>query len=79
MLAEDYHQKYDLRRNKVLLQAYQELYPELEDFVNSTAVTRVNGYIAGHGSAEKARAELELFGLSGEALNTLQRVIDILR
>jgi len=77
--AEDYHQKYDLRRHKVLLQAYQELYPELEDFVNSTAVTRINGYVASHGSAEQARTELELFGLSDEALDALRRVIGTLQ
>jgi methionine-S-sulfoxide reductase len=75
-LAEDYHQKYDLRQNKTLLQAYQEIYPDMDDFVNSTAVTRVNGYVAGHGSAEQARAELELLGLSEEARDALQRIVE---
>jgi peptide-methionine (S)-S-oxide reductase len=78
-LAEDYHQKYDLQRNKTLLRAYQEIYPELEDFVNSTAVTRMNGYVAGYGSAEQAQAERELLGLSGKALDALRKVIKRLK
>jgi peptide-methionine (S)-S-oxide reductase len=64
-LAEDYHQKYALRRRAPdIAQEYLAIYPRLEDFVNSTAVTRVNGYAGGYGSPEQFRAELDRLGLS---------------
>lgn len=64
-LAEDYHQKYALRRGAPdLLREYEAIYPKLEDLVNSTAVTRVNGYLGGFGSPEVFNAEVDRLGLS---------------
>ena len=64
-LAEDYHQKYALRRGAPdLLREYEAIYPKLEDFVNSTAVTRVNGYLGGFGTPALFNAEVDRLGLS---------------
>lgn len=64
-LAEDYHQKYALRRGSPdLAREYLAIYPRLEDFVNSTAVTRVNGYLGGYGKPAEFQAELDRLGLS---------------
>jgi peptide-methionine (S)-S-oxide reductase len=64
-LAEDYHQKYALRRGAPeLAREYAAIYPRLEDFVNSTAVTRVNGYLGGFGTPEVFNAEVDRLGLS---------------
>jgi len=63
-LAEDYHQKYILRRTTQLAREYTRTYPDLKDFVNSTAVTRVNGYLGGFGAPDVFRAELDRLGLS---------------
>jgi hypothetical protein len=64
-LAEDYHQKYALRRGAPdLLREYQAVYPELKDWVNSTAVARVNGYLGGFGTLELFDAEVDRLGLS---------------
>ena len=64
-LAEDYHQKYALRRRASdLTREYLSIYQDLKDFVNSTAVTRVNGYLGGFGAPEVFRAELDRLGLS---------------
>ncbi len=50
--AEDYHQKYHLRQVDFLQEAYNEIYPKPEDFVDSTATARANGYVSGHGELE---------------------------
>ncbi len=63
-LAEDYHQKYRLRNDGLLLREFQALYPRAIDFVNSTAATRVNAYLDGHGSAAALQTEVERLGLS---------------
>jgi peptide-methionine (S)-S-oxide reductase len=63
-LAEDYHQKYRLRGVGELLAEYQAIYPTLADFVDSTAVARVNGYLGGHGNIEQLRSEIDDLGLS---------------
>jgi peptide-methionine (S)-S-oxide reductase len=63
-LAEDYHQKYRLRGVPELLREYETLYPNLEDFVDSTAVARVNGYLGGHSTLVDLEAEIDDLGLS---------------
>jgi peptide-methionine (S)-S-oxide reductase len=47
-LAEDYHQKYWLRQNSRLMEAFNAIYPGAADFVNSTAIARANGYAGGN-------------------------------
>lgn len=66
-LAEGYHQKYRLRRHRELECALLETYPELEDFVNSTAAARLNGYLGGHGTPEALASDLPRLGLDAEA------------
>lgn len=73
-LAEDYHQKYRLR-NSSLEKEYLVVYPELIDFVNSTAVTRVNGYLIGHGSPEQLENEIDRLGLSAIGKEKLRRIV----
>jgi peptide-methionine (S)-S-oxide reductase len=63
-LAEDYHQKYYLRRVAPLYDEMRRLYPDERDFVNSTAAARLNGYLAGYGSAATFQSELDQLGLS---------------
>ena len=63
-LAEDYHQKYELRRHSDLMKEFKAMYPREIDFVNSTAAARINGYIGGHGKPEDFEAVIEKLGLS---------------
>jgi methionine-S-sulfoxide reductase len=70
-LAEDYHQKYRLRGEKDLLNEFRALYPEEEEFINSTAVARVNGYLGGNGSLAQLQAEIDGLGLSPAAQEEL--------
>lgn len=71
-LAEDYHQKYELRCTPELLKEFTAMYPDARDFVNSTAAARVNGYLAGNGSAEQLKREIGLLGLSADGQKRLQ-------
>ena len=63
-LAEPYHQKYRLQQEPDLLQEFRAIYPDAEDFVNSTAVARVNGYVGGNGTLAALQTEIESLGLS---------------
>lgn len=72
-LAEDYHQKFELRNDYELMKEYLRIYPKIEDFVNSTAAARVNGYLGGNGSAEQLKSEIADLGLSPEGRKALVR------
>ena len=63
-LAEDYHQKYLLNRRSDLLREMTRTYPGKKDFVDSTAVARLNGYVGGNGSPEQLAREIQFLGLS---------------
>jgi methionine-S-sulfoxide reductase len=74
-LAENYHQKYYLRGVAVLAAEYTAIYPEPDDFVNSTAVARVNGFVGRHGSTEEVRAVLDQLGLSEQGQRKLLQIV----
>lgn len=74
-LAEDYHQKYRLQQSSDLVDAFRAIYPKQNDFVDSTAVARANGYIGGYGSLEALLAEIELMGLEPEAAQELADIV----
>jgi len=69
--AEDYHQKFRLQQDPVLTAEYDAIYPEMKDFVNSTAVSRVNGYLGGYGTAAQLKKEIDSLGLSLEGRKRL--------
>lgn len=63
-LAEDYHQKYELRGRGELMREFKAMFPREIDFINSTAAARVNGYLGGYGTSAEIRAAIESLGLS---------------
>jgi peptide-methionine (S)-S-oxide reductase len=73
-LAEAYHQKYHLRQIPELAGEFMAIYPDIEDFVNSAAVTRINGYAAGYGAEDVLQEELYDLGLSPEGI---ERVLNM--
>ncbi len=73
-LAEDYHQKYELRRHADLMREFKAMYPREKDFINSTAAARVNGYIGGHGTPKEFEAVIEQLGLSTAAQERLMAI-----
>lgn len=74
-LAEDYHQKYYLQSARPLMNEFRRMYPRFADLVNSTAATRVNGYLAGHGTPEQLEADLPGFNLSATAEERLRTLV----
>jgi peptide-methionine (S)-S-oxide reductase len=70
-LAEDYHQKYQLRQERDLMKELSIIYPDSQEFINSTAAARINGYLAGYGTSEMLQTELPKLGLSPAASKKL--------
>ncbi|MGD8721552.1 MAG: peptide-methionine (S)-S-oxide reductase, partial [Desulfobacterales bacterium] len=74
--AEDYHQKYRLRRERNLLQEFERIYPKADDLADSTAAARVNGYLGGFGTSADLKADLNRLGLSAEGSRYLLRIVE---
>ncbi len=70
--AENYHQKYFLRKNKSLLES---LNLSDEQLIDSHIATRLNGFSAGFGSIEQFDEELNSFGISSENADHLRQSI----
>ena len=70
-VAEDYHQKYRLRGDPVLRKAFEKVCPDDAALRDSTAAARVNGWLAGYGTATEYRAAREQLGLPESALKRL--------
>lgn len=63
--AEDYHQKYYLRNDRVLSAEYRAMFGSDETALReSTSAARANGYIAGDGTREQLGREIDFLGLS---------------
>ncbi len=75
-LAENYHQKYYLRREADLMREFERMYPGASDFIGSTAAARINGYLGGNGTTENVHAQLALLGLSAEGQQTLLEIFN---
>lgn len=74
-LAEDYHQKYYLRRVRELEDEFRAIYPNPTDLTNSTAAARINGYLGGNGTLDQLQAEIDGYGLS---LKAKEKLLDVM-
>jgi methionine-S-sulfoxide reductase len=74
-MAEDYHQKYTLKRHTDLTNEMSRIYPLPREFVDSTAVARLNGYTGGHGTRDQLSREIETLGLSDAAKKVLTKMV----
>jgi methionine-S-sulfoxide reductase len=77
-LAEAYHQKYYLRQVPELVKEFSALYPDLNAFIASTAVSRVNSYIGGYGSSESLLKVAASLGLSPTGSKRLFEIVQAL-
>ena len=75
-LAENYHQKYYLRQDNVLMKEFNIIYPAAKDFIHSTAAARVNGYVGGYGTLDTLQKELDSLGLSAAGSSRLLEIAD---
>jgi peptide-methionine (S)-S-oxide reductase len=69
-LAEDYHQKYYLRHDRILMAELAAYSPTA--FVDSTAAARLNGFAAGQGTRAQLEGELDALQLSAAAIAHLR-------
>jgi peptide-methionine (S)-S-oxide reductase len=53
------------------MKEFNAMYPNDDDFMNSTAAARLNGYLDGYGTLELLQAELDSYGLSPGASKRL--------
>jgi peptide methionine sulfoxide reductase MsrA len=74
-MAEDYHQKYILKSNYDLKNEMSRIYPRHQDFVDSTAVARLNGYADGYGTRDQLLREIKSLGLRDEGKKVLTEVV----
>jgi peptide-methionine (S)-S-oxide reductase len=72
-LAEDYHQKYSLRHDRVLMSELARLVPDPASFVASTAAMRLNAWLAGHVTKEQLERDLPLLGLTPAGQEHIRR------
>jgi peptide-methionine (S)-S-oxide reductase len=72
--AEDYHQKYYLKRRQTTIDTLSRLYMTHEDLVNSTLVARLNGFFRGYGTLDGVKKDLNNWGIS---LNDQQAIINL--
>ena len=72
-LAEDYHQKYYLRHDRVLMAELEGLTPR--ELVDSTVAARLNGYVGGSATIAQLREELPSLGLSARGAAHLERLV----
>ena len=71
-LAEDYHQKYYLRNDRLLMADFRAMFDGDEAaFRESTAAARVNGYVAGDGDRAQLAREIAFLGLSDNSRTLL--------
>jgi hypothetical protein len=73
--AENYHQKHSLRQFPGFQEDLMRIYPSPPEFVASTAVARVNGYLGGEGSYEALLREKDGLGLSSPRREELLKLV----
>lgn len=63
--AEDYHQKYYLRQDRILMPEFRSMFDGDETALReSTSAARVNGYLAGDGTKAQLSREIDFLGMS---------------
>ncbi|MDQ2072779.1 peptide-methionine (S)-S-oxide reductase MsrA [Haloarcula sp. NS06] len=72
-LAEDYHQKYELRSTPVVADELEDTYGDA--FVDSMVAARLNGFVAGHGEDDDREALFAELDISPAALSEVHRRI----
>jgi len=75
-LAEDYHQKYYLKRYANVVEQVDHLFLDHKDFVYSTIAARLNGFVAGHGNLVDLKEEMKEWGLNDEESEVLARLVN---
>jgi peptide-methionine (S)-S-oxide reductase len=73
--AEDYHQKYYLRRYEHVVREISTLYPSADDFTQTAVAAKVNGYLGGNGTLDELKYQLKDLGLSPEVIDRIVKAL----
>ncbi len=57
------------------MKEFKMMYPNMRDFADSTAATRVNAFVAVYGTLGKLQDQLASFGLSSKANSKLLEIV----
>ncbi len=74
-LAEEYHQKYRLKRFREFMDDYSKIFLSDRELTDSTAAARLNGYVSGMGDLLQLETEIDLLGLSPAAQDKLRKMV----
>ena len=74
--AEDYHQKYYLRRERDLWRQLRQYYTDDRGLTDATAAARINGFLGGFGTPDALAAQGSQLGLSAKGLHRLQERLE---
>ena len=74
--AENYHQKYYLRKSGGIMNVLKEIYPADADLAASTAAARLNGCVYSGNDCPELEKELKAAGLSPESINKLLNIVN---
>lgn len=77
--AEDYHQKYYLKRYPDAVVNLLELYGDEGSFVNSTLAAWLNGFVKGYGSLSTIKEEIQQWEMDEARKNKFLQTIDKIR
>jgi peptide-methionine (S)-S-oxide reductase len=72
--AEDYHQKYALRHDRLFMKELGAVYDE-RAFEDSTVAARLNGFVSGDGDPALLDREIDRYGLSPDARRHLRAIV----
>lgn len=75
-VAEEYHNKYALKRDRILHAEMEAYYPYPADLRESTAAARLNGYVYGLGSVVRLDGEIGQLGLTPRGEERLRSVVN---
>ncbi len=77
--AEDYHQKYYLKRFPQAIAHLSRLFTDHQEMVNSTLAARLNGLVKGYGTMEDIKRDLTNWELTREEENKVIECINTIR
>jgi peptide-methionine (S)-S-oxide reductase len=79
-VAEDYHQKYYLKRRQSTIDTLSALYQTHEALVNATLTARLNGFVKGYGTLQAIKKEIrEDWGLTLEEQQVTIELLNSIR
>lgn len=78
-LAEDYHQKYYLKRYKNALLVLGRLFQTEDSMTNATVVARLNGLVKGFVTPAELKREVESWNISEQHVRVLKDLVDEIR